>query len=172
MDIFRILALLETSADELKDAARAAGTRSGAHSVEPGGWNAVQCIEHVGLVEERFLGMLRTAQNADGTDSPVAPRNEENEARIHAMAASRNVKVPAPEPTHPLDRFQTVNDALAYFETARAANIRYLTEHAGKLCIPVMQHPRFGSVNGLELMCIAAGHASRHAAQIREMDAA
>ena len=87
------------------------------------------------------------------------------------MAASRDVKVAAPAPTLPADRFQTMNDALAYFETARAANVRYLTDHADELCIPVMPHPRFGSVNGLEMMCIAAGHASRHAAQIREMDA-
>jgi|SRR6185437_5885198 len=170
MDIRKILAFLVTSSAELKDAARAAGAHSRADVPEPVGWNVVQCVEHVGLVEERFLAMLRAAESRDGIAGQAGPRNEENEARLHAMAASRDVKVAAPEPTHPMNRFQTVDDALAYFETARAANVRYLEQHAGKLCIPVMQHARFGSVNGLELMCIAAGHASRHAAQIREMD--
>ena len=163
MDISRILAFLESSTEELTKAARAAGQHSRSGSPDAPGWNVVQCVEHVGLVEERFLAMIQKADHAPG------PRSEENEARVHGLAASREVRVAAPEPTHPADRFQTVDDALAYFETARAANVRYLTEHADELCSPVLQHPRFGSVNGLELMCIAAGHASRHAVQIREM---
>ena len=165
MDISRILAFLESSARELKDAARGARNHSRPGGPDPVGWNVVQCVEHVGLVEERFLAKMQEAPPSPG------PRNEANEARVHAMAASRDVKVAAPEPTHPTDRFQTVDDALVYFETARAANVQYLMKHADELCSPVMEHPRFGSVNGLELMCIAAGHASRHAVQIREMDA-
>ena len=164
MDVSRILTFLETSSRQLKDAARAAGDHSKSGGPDPVGWNAVQCVEHVGLVEERFLARIKEAERSPGA------RNEENEIRVHAMAASRDVKVAAPEATHPSGRFQTVDDALLYFETARAAIVRYLTEHADELCSPVMQHARFGTVNGLELICIAAGHASRHALQIREMN--
>src|SRR6185312_12581859 len=95
MDISQILAFLENSAVELKDAAHSAGSDSKVSGQDPVGWNAVQCVEHVGLVEERFLAMVRNAGKGDGTASAASPRNEQNEAKVYAMAASRNVKVAA-----------------------------------------------------------------------------
>jgi hypothetical protein len=35
-----------------------------------------------------------------------------------------------------------------------------------------VEHPRFGTVNGVGLLVLMAGHARRHAAQIRELPGA
>jgi hypothetical protein len=68
----------------------------------------------------------------------------------------------------PAGRFETLEQALAEFQAARGRSLGIASEQGDALYLLATEHPRFGPVNGAELMIIIAGHARRHAEQIRE----
>jgi hypothetical protein len=88
------------------------------------------------------------------------------------MLTNRSVRAQAPAPATPQGRFASVGQALDHFNAARARTVQFAQDRGADLCRLVAEHPRFGSVNGNELMLIIAGHARRHAEQIREVTAA
>ena len=54
------------------------------------------------------------------------------------------------------------------FKVNRSLTIRFAKDRAAELYWLSLEHPRFGTMNGSEFMVMIAGHARRHAAQIRE----
>lgn len=130
-------------------------------------WSVLDCVEHVAFVEERFLGWLNAAERLD------APRvDKENEAGLTARVPDRSTRLKAPEAVLPNGRFATIEQALEQFKAQRARSIQFAQDRAGDLYCLAAQHPRFGPVNGVELLIIIAGHSRRHAEQIRETRAA
>jgi uncharacterized damage-inducible protein DinB len=130
-------------------------------------WSVLDCVEHVAFVEERFLGWLNGAERLD------APRvDKENEAGLAARVPDRSTRVKAPDAVLPNGRFATIEQALEQFNAQRARSIQFAQDRADDLYSLAAQHPRFGPVNGVELLIIVAGHSRRHAEQIRETRAA
>jgi hypothetical protein len=114
-------------------------------------------------VEERFLGRLEQAEPLD------QPRiDKEKEAALAARIGNRVSKVQAPEAARPTGRFSNLEEAVASFNSCRAQTLRFASERAADLYSLSIEHPRFGPINGVELLIILASHASRHAEQIRE----
>jgi hypothetical protein len=68
----------------------------------------------------------------------------------------------------PRGRFTNLDNALAEFNTARDRSLQFVREQGGLLYSIGAKHPFFGKLNGAELIQLIDGHASRHAAQIRE----
>ena len=129
----------------------------------PGRWSAIDCLEHVTFVEERFLSRLREATPA------AEPRiDEPREGALAVTIADRSRRADAPEVARPVNRFSTLGDALASFHQARSSTVEFATARYSDLYALTVQHGRFGALNGVELMVILAGHARRHAEQIRE----
>lgn len=134
---------------------------------DPERWSVLDCVEHVAFVEERFLGWLNNAKKMD------APRiDKEKEIGLAEQVPDRSVRVKAPAEVVPNGRFETLDQGLAQFQAMRAQSIQFAEEHCDNLYCLAAEHPRFGSVNGVELLIIIAGHARRHAEQIRETRAA
>jgi len=134
---------------------------------DPERWSVLDCVEHVAFVENRFLGWLRDARKLD------APRiDKHKEAGLSARVPDRSTRVKAPEAVVPSGRYATLEQALAEFNAARTRSIHIAAEQGDALYSLATEHPRFGPVNGVELMVIIAGHARRHAEQIRETRAA
>lgn len=127
-------------------------------------WSVLQCVEHVVAVEERFFDKLQTAERT-GTGQSDAQR----EAALAARIANRSAKSVAPEWVQPTGRYATVDEAVAQFNAARERTIRYTDEHFDELYLVSIDHPRFGRLNGVELLVLMAGHAERHTQQIREI---
>ena len=127
-------------------------------------WSVLQCVEHVVAVEELFFDKLHGAER---TREEV--RDAEREASLGARVTDRSTKVVAPEWVQPVGRYATLDEAAAQFHEARQRTIRYAEDHLRELHTLSMDHPRFGKLNGVEVLLLMAGHAKRHAEQVREI---
>jgi len=132
-----------------------------------GRWSVLECVEHVAVAERRFLGRLESAVRQDSLS--IDPQRE---AHVSAVVTDRGRRLQAPEPVQPSGRFASLAEALADFDATRAQVVQFAEAHHSELRALAAQHPLFGQVTGYELMLIIAGHACRHAAQIRETRAA
>ncbi len=161
-----IAEILESSRQEFNSAAAVAESQANVRP-QPDRWSVLECVEHVALVEERFLGRLEQAQPQE------TPRiDKQKEADLLARVASRANRAEAPEPVRPSGRFSSLAQALEQFNAARARTMRFAEHRAADLYLLSADHPRFGTLNGVEWMILMAGHARRHADQIREARAA
>ncbi len=157
---------LERSRQEFLTAV--AGLSEAQSKVRPGPerWSVLDCVEHVAIVEERFLGWLQKAEKLD------TPRiDKEKEAGLSARIPDRSARAQAPEAVVPTGRFTTLAQALEQFNAGRANSIQFAQDHCDDLYCLASAHPRFGPMNGVEFLIVIAGHSRRHAAQIREVRA-
>jgi hypothetical protein len=158
---------LERSRQEFLAAAEGLSEEQAKTRPDPERWSVLDCVEHVAFVEERFLGWLHNAKKMD------VPRvDKEKEIGLAGRVPDRSVRVKAPEAVVPIGRFETLDQGLAQFRAMRARSIQFAEDHGDELYYLAAEHPRFGPVNGVELLVIMAGHVRRHAEQIRETRAA
>ena len=129
----------------------------------PDRWSVLECMEHIVIVEERFMGWIMSGREI------MPDSNFEKETRLSNMVVDRSFKAIAPEAARPDGRFQTIEEAVEAFNAARDRTARMVEERGAELYKVGVTHPRFGDMNGVELVHILTGHAKRHAAQIREV---
>jgi len=134
---------------------------------DPARWSVLDCVEHVALVEERFLGRLATAARVE---TPLV--DKEKEASLLVRVADRSVRAQSPEAVLPTGRFATLAEALDQFKASRTRSIQFAQDRADDLYYLACEHARFGPMNGAEYLMIITAHALRHAAQIQEVRAA
>jgi len=159
-----IVQILENSRQEFNAAASGFAESQAKISPEEGRWSVLQCVEHVVVVEDVFFGRLQ------GAERMPAPRvDKQKEAELVARVPNRTTRAQAPEHVRPSDRFATLAEAIEQFNASRARTIRFAQERGDDLYSMASEHPRFGPINGIELLVIMAGHARRHAEQIREV---
>jgi len=161
-----IVQVLELSREEVIAAVQGIPDSQASARLDPDRWSVLECLEHICAVEERFLGRLKTAERLE--ESHIDP---EREAKLAAMVVNRTVRAKAPEPVVPTGKFSSVTEALDYFNAGRSRTVAFAQERGADLYLLAAAHPRFGPLNGSELMLIIAGHARRHAQQIREITA-
>jgi hypothetical protein len=158
---------LERSREEFLAALAGVSEEQARMRPDPDRWSVLDCVEHVAFVEDRFYGWLEKAHKLD------APRvDKTNEARLTDLVPNRSTRVKAPEAVVPAGRFASLEEAVESFNARRNRSVRFAEDHSEELYSLAAEHPRFGPVNGIELLIIAAGHARRHAEQIRETKAA
>lgn len=129
----------------------------------PGRWSVLECLEHVSLVERRFVGMVRESE--DGTP---AERNEAKESALAERMLDRDTRRTAPEAVHPAGRYRSISEALQEFNAARDETLRFASEQGAKLLSRSAHHKALGHLNGVEALLLIAGHGRRHTAQMRE----
>jgi len=134
---------------------------------DPERWSVLDCVEHVIIVEERFLSRLEAAEKRD---APLIDKGKE--ATLMARVPDRSVRAKSPEAAVPGGRFATLEQALEQFNAGRTRSIRFAEDRWDDLYCLAGEHPRFGQLNGVEFMIIIAGHSRRHGEQIRETRAA
>jgi|HubBroStandDraft_1064217.scaffolds.fasta_scaffold57041_1 hypothetical protein len=161
-----IVNVLEASREELTAAVRGISEEQAHARPEAGRWSVLECVEHVAFVEARLLGRLEASERLD-----AASANPEKEAKLVRMVTDRTVRAQAPEPAVPTGRFTSMAQALDHFNAARTRTIQFVEKRGDDLYCLAAEHQRFGSLNGTELILIIAGHARRHAEQIREIAA-
>lgn len=157
-----LISILESSRRDFLDATAGISPQQASVKPAPGCWSALECIEHVIAFEDRCLAWI-----SSGT--AVAPqRSPEKELRLFTMIRSRLTKVEAPEVFRPRGRFDALAAALAGFKATRDRSVQVARECGDTLYSIGAQHPRFGNLNGVELIHLIDAHARRHADQIRE----
>jgi len=162
-DQSQIIQDLENSREDFKTAVDGLSESGAKIRPEPDRWSVLECMEHVVTVEERLQGRLETEPRAD---APLPDRQKEADLALRVV--DRTARAQAPEPAQPKGRFQTLLEALEAFHAARDRSIRLAAERGEQVYSVAWEHPRFGLLNGGELLVLIAGHARRHAAQIRE----
>jgi len=162
----QIVQTLEHSRQEFLEAVAGLSESDARNRPDPARWSVLDCVEHVAFVEERFLGWLDNAEKTDARPDPG------KEADLMARVPDRSNPAKAPEAAVPNGRFASLEQAIQRFEAMRARSIQVAEQRGDDLYALAAKHPRFGPVNGVELMIIIAGHARRHAEQIRETRAA
>ena len=162
-----LISALEKSQQEFQAAAAGLSEEQARAKPEPSRWSVLECVEHVTVVEEIFLGRLEAAPRLE---SPRVDKQREGE--LAARVPDRTNRAEAPERARPTGRFASLAEALDQFHLARARTMQFARDRAADLYSLSLEHPRFGSLNGAEYIVIIAGHARRHAAQIREAKSA
>lgn len=159
-----IVQVLENSREDFNTAV--AGLAESQASINPqaGRWSVLECVEHVTVVEERFLGRI---ENSERLDAP--PVNKQREAELTSRVTNRAERAQAPEFVQPTGRYATLTDALQEFNAVRTRTIRFAEQQGADLYQLSTTHQRFGDLNGAELLILIAGHSRRHAEQIREV---
>ena len=155
--------LEDSSKDFLEAVSGVTEAQAKAHP-QAGRWSVLECVEHVVTVEERFFGRLEKAPREG-----APPVNKEHEAELQARVTNRGNRAEAPEPVRPTGRFGSLAEATQAFQTARARTIQFAEQQGAEIYEKAESHPRFGPLNGTEMLLIIAGHARRHAEQIREL---
>jgi uncharacterized damage-inducible protein DinB len=155
-----LIRMLTDSRRELNEAAARFTDAEAAATPQAGGWSALECVEHVTFVEERFLGRIAAAAPSD---TPGPNRTAELVARL----TNREARAEAPEVAQPKGRFTTMADALAAFNEVRVRTLDLAKQRADELSKLCLDHPRFGKMDGVGMVVVIAGHCRRHAEQIR-----
>jgi hypothetical protein len=128
----------------------------------PERWSVLECLEHIVVVEERFLGWIANGSAIE------AVRSADKETQLGQTVRDRSHRAQAPDAVIPTGRFTSVPAAIEAFNKVRDLSVRVAEERGEALYSVGVKHGRFGEMNGAELVHIIAGHACRHAAQIRE----
>lgn len=166
-ETIEIIEILEKSKEDFHGSARGVPESLAKIRPEENRWSVLECVEHVTTVEEMFLKRL-----AGGEYTEAPAEDKTREASLAQRFVDRTNKRQAPETVLPQGRFTSLSEGLKQFQTARESTLQFARERAGKLYTLASVHPAFGPLNGVEALMIIAGHAQRHAEQIREVRAA
>jgi hypothetical protein len=129
-----------------------------------GGWSALECVEHVAIVETMLLRRL-TTQSAAAEEE----MSREREAAVYArLAALRGCKMEAPEFSHPQGRYTTLGEAVGAFLDVRECTVEWLENCDPDLRRRAVEHPLLGPTSAYQFILIMAAHPARHAHQIVE----
>ena len=162
-----IIHILESSREEFNAAAGGVAEEHAKSKPAPERWSVLDCVEHVTFVETRVL--VRLQETPPGGAPPV---DKQKEADLAARVPNRSVRAEAPEALRPVGRYATLVEAIEQFNAARARTIEFAQASGENVYALALEHPRFGKLNGMEYLVLVAGHARRHAEQIREARAA
>jgi hypothetical protein len=160
----QLIEMLEAGRRDVADSVAPLSDADASRKPEPGRWSALECMEHIVFAESRYLSWL---ENAAVLNSPQ--RDPEREAWITARVGDREWDWQAPEVAIPTGRFHTVTEALAEFNAVRDRTVAAAKARESQLFSLQAKHSVLGLMNGAELMRLTAGHASRHAVQIRKV---
>jgi hypothetical protein len=130
-----------------------------------GRWSILECVEHVALGEQFLLSKLAAASRSDHSHE-----NRQREAAIMTRGADRTRPGESPPEARPGDRFHSLDEALSFFDSARAGTIRFVERLSDDPRCWLTNHPLVaGPVSCYEILLMMSVHPVRHAKQITEI---
>jgi len=159
----RLLAGLNAGRGELLAAVEEMTDEQAVVKPAGGGWSALECAEHVAIVEAMLLRRVKTQSVAVEEEL-----SREREAVLYARLARRDRKVEAPDFVRPTGRYTTLGEAVGAFLDARERTVEWLENCDFDLRRRAVEHPLLGPASAYEFILIMAAHPARHAHQIQE----
>ena len=160
-----IEAVLQEGMDALDDAVRDIDEETASRRPQPDAWSALECVQHIALVEAGLLSRLKEAK-PDGASHEDRAR----EARFQALALNRERRIEAPDRVIPRRESQSLAQAVEAFRAARSQTMRFVDEFDGDLRSWLTTHPLITRpVNCYEMLLLMALHPRRHAQQIAQI---
>jgi hypothetical protein len=164
VDREQLLRLLSASRKKLLESAEGLTEEQARMRPAEDRWSILECVEHVGLVEDGMFATVTT--KLAPPESPIDPARER---KIISSVTDRSRKFGAPEFVTPTGKFTTLAEAIEHFERSRARTIDYVEKCEQDLRALAGPHPALGQASGQELMIVLALHPARHALQILEV---
>ena len=132
-------------------------------------WSAVEIAEHVARVEAGVARLLLTRATAPLTASPAELADAQMTAEKIAVVRTRDVKLSAPERTHPTGRLapgMVIEQLAAARDGLRET---FSTAADAVLDGAVHPHPFIGPLTLRAWVALVAHHDARHAQQMAEV---
>jgi hypothetical protein len=135
----------------------------------PEKWSIAEIAEHVALSEQFIFQASEAAVKSPARETMADPGKTDE--KILAAVPDRTVKVTAPEPLRPQNRFKSTAEAVAAFKSSLDAHIEYLSETQGALRAHLLKNPMMGDLDAYQWILLMSAHTERHVTQILEVKA-
>lgn len=162
-----VAARLAASRELLREAVASLPAAAWAAPGTPGRWTAAEILEHLALTEWAVVEFVRgTLLTWPRHDPAIALPSD---AEVLRAAADRTHPLEAPERLRPVGMGGRPAALFAGIEAARDAAVALADAHGEALRARTAPHPHFGQLDGAQWLLFLAGHAERHAAQLRAL---
>jgi hypothetical protein len=161
------LALLARSRAVVQDVTAGVTEEQARWKPSPDRWSILEYVEHLAISDDALVAMVKRS-----LETPAHTETEdERRERVQKLAATtipRGVNK-APDHLKPTARFQSLQEALAAFESARDRTVAYAKSTTDDLRVHFTTHPVLGPMDAYQWLCANARHAESHAAHIKEL---
>src|SRR5262249_33594475 len=138
----------------------------------PEEWSALECVEHLAIVEGFLLERIRTAATTVPDSSDVLAQCAGKENIIQQKVPLRGAKAKAPEMARPSGRFADTAELIDHFTAARDRTVEYARTTSDRIREHTFPHFVFGPLDGYQWLIFCAAHTERHTKQLLEAIAA
>jgi hypothetical protein len=135
----------------------------------PDRWSVAEVAEHLAAAEDFLMDMVHEKL----MKAPPRPDGEDVKSIdefVLQKVPDRTVKVQAPEPLRPTNRFGSPKESLKHFKEGRAKTIKFLKQ-AEDLRAHAVDSPLGKKLDGYQWVLLVAAHSERHTKQIDEVKA-
>jgi hypothetical protein len=135
----------------------------------PERWSVAEVTEHIAAAEDFLMGLV----TSQVMKAPARTENEDLKAlddSVLSKIPDRTVKVKAPEPLVPTNRFGTPQASLKHFVDSRGKTEEFL-KSTPDLRDHAVDSPLGKKLDGYEWILFIAAHSERHTKQILEVKA-
>jgi hypothetical protein len=162
-----VVGRLEASRDALREAVAAVPAPLWAAGGPAGRWGAAEVVEHLALTEWAVVEFVRGTLLTWPRHDPAITLPTDHE--VLRAATDRSLRLDAPERLRPVGQGARPAALCAGLEVARETAIALAVTHGEALRTRTAPHPHLGQLDGAQWLLFLAGHAERHAAQLREL---
>lgn len=161
-----LLAHLDRTNALLSEAVNGLSPEQWNYKPAPDRWSIAENVEHLVLSEALLRGITEQAMQEEASAERLA--NARKEEKLMALVVDRSNRVKTFEPLEPAGRWPSQAEALAKFQSERAAT-RTLADKGGDLRAYVGEHPLVQDLDAYGFLMFTSGHTERHVLQIEEV---
>ncbi len=163
----KILGYLERSRGVLLDSVNGVTENQARWKPSPEKWSILEYVEHLAVADDELVAMVqRSLQQPATPETPEQRREREQKIRETQMPRGANR---APHSMTPEGRFETLQDAIAGFLTARERSMAFARDTTEDIRSHFAPHSVLGPLDGYQWLMGNGHHAETHAAHIREL---
>jgi len=130
-------------------------------------WSAVDCIEHVTVVENN---VIKTIERTLAAPPPSEkPDTNGKDQVVLEKVPGREARVKGPDAVMPKGRWPDYAELLAQFESTRDRSLHFASATQADLRAFAFPHPILGPLDCYQWLLFLAAHCERHVRQIEEV---
>lgn len=165
----KALKYLESTKEAIVDATKALSAAQWNFKSGPDRWSVAEVMEHIAAAEDYIR------ENITEKVMKAPARSEAEDVKmlddtVIAKIPDRSVKVQAPEPLKPTNRFGSPDGSLKHFLESRQTTEAFLTSH-DDLRAHAADSPLGKKLDAYEWVLFLTAHSERHTKQINEVKA-
>lgn len=131
-------------------------------------WSIAQCVEHILLTEDAFMGMIRQSLQTAADSSKKKEVSFTDEGIIKTVPDRTN-KVKTFDALQPTGKYTTADEAINTFSGTREKNIGFAETTQEDLRNHFITLPGLGTMDTYQALLFMSGHCRRHVAQMEEV---